>query len=134
MRLLIFLIILTLSLSSASKPETPRPQSQTHPDISTPSGFLAMCNAVDQIYAPKTQDQQYSETLCIGWVRGVSKGIVVGQIAAIGKVQICFPQINSYGQMLRIIKKYINDHPEQEQYETEWLAFLAMKEAFPCKN
>jgi len=102
-------------------------------DISKVSGFRAICSAVDMT-TPQTPLDQMNTSFCLGWVHGLSAGITVANLYTIGKIQICFPVGNSFGQMLHVIKKYIDDHPEQEHLNTEFLAYSALMAAFPCQK
>jgi hypothetical protein len=46
---------------------------------------------------------------------------------------ICFPEDTTYGQMLKVTKKYLSDNPELSHEKTPVLVYNAMVNAFPCK-
>jgi hypothetical protein len=52
----------------------------------------------------------------------------------IGKKRyICFPEAFTYGQILKIFEKYIDDHPETLHEDLPVLFYNALVTAFPCK-
>jgi hypothetical protein len=69
---------------------------------------------------------------CVAFVAGVTEGIdMIQQMTNVKR--LCVPYDVPYGQQLRIVVKYGQDHPNELQLQTRLLIFKAMDEAFPCK-
>jgi hypothetical protein len=133
MRFSTFVALVFLALPSPTKVEQSGNWTNP-PDISTVSGFRELCASVDKPFKQQTQQDMWAEPYCLGWMNGLAKGILLGEISH-GKItEVCFPKGNSFGQMLRIVNKYIDQHPEWEHRGTEVLAMLALKDAFPCQK
>jgi hypothetical protein len=47
-------------------------------------------------------------------------------------VPTCLPQGVTTGQALKVLVKYMDDHPEQLHEKTAWVAAKALHEAWPC--
>lgn len=45
---------------------------------------------------------------------------------------ICFPEDSTIGQDIRIVVKFLQDHPEKLHYRERNLVFMALQQAFPC--
>lgn len=50
--------------------------------------------------------------------------------AAIG---ICLPGEATFDQLLLVVSKFLDDHPERLHEGAGWLGFDALRDAFPCK-
>ncbi len=71
---------------------------------------------------------------CIGFVNGIYSTM---QVAAIDPkfLNACFPESGlSTQQAIRIVTKYLNDHPEKLHEPDCILSIMALKDAFPCEN
>jgi hypothetical protein len=136
MRTLLILGIL-LICASTLKPEqegTPKNTPPDVPDISTISGFNELCGNLDDPNKQQKVMFNFAAPYCIGWVNGFVHGVLIGEVFDNHPLQVCLPQGNSFGQMVRVIKKFIADHPEEEHRGTEVLALWALEQAFPCKK
>ena len=51
-----------------------------------------------------------------------------------GAALFCPPDGTTNGQAVRIVVKYLRDHPEELHKHDSVLAFTALKAAFPCAN
>jgi hypothetical protein len=128
-----FVIAITVLLIAA--PTQTRGIGDTLPDISTVSGFLDLCSSLDKQSGERSNRELYGTTYCTAWMDGLIHGIIVGEVwhdIPQKNFLVCLPEGNSYGQMIRILKKCIADHPEKEHELTEVLAVTALTAAFPC--
>jgi hypothetical protein len=69
---------------------------------------------------------------CVTYVGGLTDGIAM--FADKGSIQemYCAPSGVTHGQAVRLLVKYIKDHPEKSQEETRMLMLSALVAAFPC--
>lgn len=75
---------------------------------------------------------------CVGYVEGVSDMIDMEQTrvnvdGSTNKAYICTSPDVTAGQMLRVVQKFIKDHPETQHYAAPALINNAFVKAFPCK-
>ena len=66
----------------------------------------------------------YPAGVCIGYVAGVSDQIDTA----------CTPKGVTVGQIVAVVKKYLNDHHERLHYSAASLVEEALQAAFPCKK
>ena len=45
----------------------------------------------------------------------------------------CFPANSTRGQSMAVVRRYLEQHPEQRHYQAGSLVAAALAEAFPCK-
>lgn len=132
MRIALLLILAPLAIPASSGDQH---LSSVLPDIETTRGFLEMCAAVDKKPTDQSHFELFQTGYCTGWVAGFTGGMQVAEANyQVGEKIYCLPVGNSYGQMIRIIKKFIADHPEMEHLPTGSVAGAALREAFPCKE
>jgi hypothetical protein len=89
--------------------------------------FLAICGDVpDMVHLT---DMGFA---CVTYVGGLADGIAM--FADKGSVQemYCSPSGVTHGQTVRLLVKYIKDHPEKSQETTRLLMLEALVAAFPC--
>ncbi len=69
--------------------------------------------------------------LCIGFVKGVADG---SQLAATDpqKWPVCFPPGVTADQLVRVVLKYGQDHPERLHFYSANFVKQALQIAFPC--
>lgn len=69
------------------------------------------------------------------WRAGYCRGVVVGvdSVATLGG-QVCKPEGVTSDQEVRVVAKYLEDHPESLNQTGSILAFQALRDAFPCKH
>ena len=72
--------------------------------------------------------------LCIGllygWIDGLEYGFVITQT----KTKLyCKPKNIPAKQLMKIMNKYLDEHPEDLHYEFGQILIEALVEAFPCK-
>jgi hypothetical protein len=129
-------VICVLGTIFLAMPAGSRPQEQGT-RISTVAGFLEICGAADRGSKPMTSAEKFDAGECVGWVGGFAAGLLEAE-AAYGVISkkpltiVCWPTTITNIQLVHIIKKYIADHPEQENLGTNPEAFLAIRSAFPC--
>jgi hypothetical protein len=71
---------------------------------------------------------------CMGYVIGIDDGIQLAYDIQ-GKPQpYCIPSEVTTGQMVRVLIKFIKDHPEKAHSKTSVLAVESFITAFPCKR
>jgi hypothetical protein len=74
---------------------------------------------------------------CIGYLAGFMDGVVTEVVFAESvtkekpPVPYSWPEGVELGEILRIVLKYIKDHPEAVHLQTAVLALRALQEAFP---
>ena len=70
--------------------------------------------------------------ICTYYVNGVLDGYEIGVDPA--KRLICRPANVTHGQLVLIVAKYLDDHPEMLHNDPEYLIVDAICKAFPCKQ
>jgi len=102
------------------------------------NAFLTLCG--DE--SPKEPYAVQGE--CLGYVVGVQDGVAIEYdiesraFHAQGMEPLaetyCSPDEVTQGQMMRILIKFIKDHPETAHFPTKLLAVQSFRDAFPCKS
>jgi hypothetical protein len=112
-------------------------QNSESPDTSG-NAFLRLCSAVDK--ENKTSTEWMWVTGCTGFVSGFTDGVKFGTQYAEDKAGkkvpglFCLPGEVENGQIIRIILKYIRDHPEEAHQPTSFLLVDALRRSFPCRS
>ena len=68
--------------------------------------------------------------LCMGYVMGIADFMGTG--IAIPGLRACIPSSVTAGQAQDVVKRYLEQHPEQLYYTAASIAIDALEEAFPC--
>lgn len=98
----------------------------------TGSEMLANCQAF--LKDPTPPNQMFPAGLCGGYIMGIADGLMYAQIADPKRTAICMPEKGyTVGQGVRVLNKYLNDHPEKLNQDVSLLALNAFRAAFPCK-
>jgi len=72
---------------------------------------------------------------CVGFVEGVLSTSNIYKALPNTPRLFCFPPAGvSNEQMIRVVVKYLENHPEQLHFDASILVLTALKEAFPCKE
>jgi hypothetical protein len=79
-------------------------------------------------------DDYYDVGYCLGLTQGVRQTMRLLNEELPTTYQTCFPDGTTNGQGMRIVLKYLKDHPEQLQEDAVSLVYLAYKTAYPCKK
>jgi hypothetical protein len=74
---------------------------------------------------------------------GTNYGSCIGYIEAIGDASQCGKEVNGYswkssegvtvGQLLKVVTKWLNEHPGSLHFGAAGLVANALQDAFPCK-
>ena len=70
---------------------------------------------------------------CRAFIAGAGDGFETGSIYGGGGQPFCYPEGNTLGQAVRIVMKYLKEHPETLHYFAAELVALALIEAWPCE-
>lgn len=82
----------------------------------------------------KAADDQLGMGQCLGLVEGVRNTLMYLNGSIERKLQICWPQDGiQNGQAVRILVKYLDDHPADLNKDQTLLTMLAFADAYPCK-
>ncbi len=113
-------------------------QTQEFPEDSG-NAFVRLCSAADEPGNSSFSNEQVVVAMdCMAYVRGVVDGIELSSRLAEFKTKqnalklFCRPDNVEGGQMVRIVLRFIRDHPERAQFLTEILILKSMENAFPC--
>ena len=99
---------------------------------------MRLCSAIDDDKA--TAGERADVIGCMGFVSGfmtgveAETGLVTSKIGRKTPEMFCRPDNVEHGQVVRIVLKYIRNHPEEAHRVTELIMVSALGEAFPCKN
>lgn len=66
--------------------------------------------------------ERYGATFCLGLVEGIGWA----------SPDVCLPDGVVVGQEIRVVVKYLNDHPEKLNLDERVLTHAALASAFPC--
>jgi hypothetical protein len=137
MRLTSLPLVLVLAFATSAGSGSKQSSSSAMPDMSTSRGFLEMCAAAGQDSTATSDVEKFQTGYCLGWISGMVDGMLVAETAdGVDRKHgiFCLPVGNTTGQMLRVIRKFIADHPEKEHLSMREIAFAALAVAFPCKD
>jgi hypothetical protein len=117
------LAVMALSLATS----TP-----TWADPGTGSDMLDSCRAF--LKDPMPSGQTFQAGMCAGYVMGIVDGLMYAQIADPDRTAVCIPKTGyTIGQGVRVLTKYLEDHPEKLNLGISLIALDAYRKAFPCK-
>jgi hypothetical protein len=94
------------------------------------SGFLDGNDLLEDCSAVNEQSANFSSGVCNGYIAGISE--MADTILNPGF--ICPSDNITARQLVRIVIKYLNDHPEQLHERKPKVVLRALVEAFPCKK
>jgi hypothetical protein len=72
-----------------------------------------------------------TEGVCIGYIEGVADVLSSGTV--LHGFKACFPVDLITGQLLDVVKNWIERNPEKLHYSAPGLVASALSSAFPCK-
>jgi Ssp1 endopeptidase immunity protein Rap1a len=78
----------------------------------------------------------WRDATCLGWVAGFTEGFLVhDELLGVPRRDrlACVPNGESTMRIVRVMKKYLADHPEKAYRATRYIASLALAGAFPCR-
>jgi hypothetical protein len=71
------------------------------------------------------RDGSLNAQICTGYIVGVMEAT---------SDQICYPPGATYFQLIQVVGRFLDVHPEQLHLHALDLVLLALHEAFPCKQ
>jgi hypothetical protein len=87
--------------------------------------LLANCAHAARIDVDPAADLPSEDGFCVGYIFGVDD--------ATGRDH-CRPEGTTLIQNVRVVVKYLNDHPEKLHEKASTLILQAFRDAFPCKQ
>jgi hypothetical protein len=101
----------------------------------TGNDLLPVCSvAVDLLDKKDVNRNDANDGLeCLQYVSGFLDGYSVASTVEKGKPFICFPKDSNTGQMVRVVAKWLRDHPEKLNLAASDCVFEALGEAYMCK-
>lgn len=99
--------------------------------------LLSSCEVVlDSVNTSQISGDSYHAGFCLGFVQGVYQlnGAYQSWLKVDQPLFCTPPEGISNGQAVRIVNKYLQEHPEQLHEEEYFLVIKALREAFPCKD
>lgn len=92
--------------------------------------LLTQCHALIRSIDQQSPDI-YEGGRCIGLVEGVTDMLMLYKENLPKK--FCVPSSMTYGQGVRIVVKYLQEHPAELNHHDSLLVLLALQDAYPCK-
>lgn len=117
------LLLLAADVSSASPVDTPD---------NSGTAFYDQCAAVEREPSELSSTDVMLRNYCLGYVAGLTQGAHAAEEIHSVTWIFCLPQGVTNVQRVRVIRKYISNHPEEAHNPAEGLALQALREAFPC--
>ena len=71
---------------------------------------------------------------CMGLMQGMLHMNQIYQFVLKDAALFCHPDMVNNGQTARIVVKYLGDHPGELHKPDSALAFVALREPFPCRK
>lgn len=119
--LIVLLVVVGFAVPSACQTET----------LFSGEGLLNACTAHEQ-----PDGSMYRSGLCMGFIVGIvsEHDIWLSEVpTAHGSLHFCIPPDVSNGQLVKVVKKYLEDNPGKLHLRVEFLVQKALSQAFPCK-
>ena len=102
--------------------------------IDTANDFVEACQSV--INYETTHKDEITDTINVGMCSGYLDAFF--QFSPIirdhYKIEDCSPDKVTYGQIIKIFIKYVNEHPEQLHMRAWVILVAALRNAFPCSS
>jgi hypothetical protein len=114
---------------------------QTTHEFPSTSGnaFVRLCSVVDKDDSGKTGPEVQTQMACIGYIEGLVEGTALAisyaqKVTNIKKIPMpyCLPSEVENGQIIKIVLKHIQGHPETAHEPTTFLVMVALEKSFPC--
>lgn len=113
--------------------------------------LLASVGIAQQAQAEEKHDGRWLQKVCreadkdtgtrdyqdAGWCMGYIDGFLDGWsdlalVTGHGHMGPCVPSGVSYGQLVKVVRKYLDDHPERLHMSSRHLVIFSINTAFPC--
>jgi len=102
------------------------------------NSLLSNCNATIRIMDGEKFSAETNEIgigQCFGLVEGVRNTLVYLNDSLGSNLRVCWPDKGiPNGQAVRVVVKYLNDHPAELNLDQTLLTMLAYKTAYPCNK
>jgi Rap1a immunity proteins len=113
-------------------------------DVRTGNGLLQNCAPSVRFFdggSPLTDDERTSGYVCAGYLTGFEEGFDTGveimkkksRYTGSSHLLFCIPPSVPLRQVLRVVVKWLQEHPEDLHLPSSWLVPPALINAFPCK-
>jgi hypothetical protein len=79
-----------------------------------------------------SKDGVFDRAICDGYVAAISEAM--GPPNGVYDFRACFPERSTRGQLVDVVKQYLDRHPEQRHLPAVTLVANALATAFPCKQ
>lgn len=128
-----FGVVLFLLGSAFVSPQEPKEFPST-----SGNAFVRSCSSIEKDDSQTTRTDFTNTVSCVAYVEGVVQGVQVEIAYSKGTTgneppsPFCLPDSAENGQIVRVILKYVRNHPEEAHKSTVSLTIEAMREAFPC--
>jgi hypothetical protein len=115
------------------------PVAQEAPPAPDRSGtsFYDQCGTTEKDLVQRSAAENLQDGYCLGYVAGLTQGIESAELIYHVKRServLCLPEGVTNIQKLRVIRKYISNHPEDAHSPAQGQALTALCEAFPCEK
>lgn len=100
--------------------------------VSAETGNDMLRNCAEFLKENNQIDGYFNSGVCAGFVSGVANTLAYARDASPATVKICIPDGFTIGQGIRILQKYLTDHPKDLHRSATALALTAYREAYPC--
>jgi len=97
-------------------------------DVTRGSWLLTSC----QLAVKTIDDSTFTESAFEAYRDGLCRGLIHGISDVSPKV--CAGEDVTYGQEVRVVFKYLQDHPEELDQKSSRLVEKALAKAFPCSK
>jgi len=114
------LLLCVFSAGSSSGNQSPQK------DVTTGNGLLGSC----QIHVKSMEDRSYNENIFEAYRDGYCSGLVFGVSSA--SPHVCPDERVTSGQQIRVVLKYLQEHPGELHLDDAMLVEKALAKAFPC--
>jgi hypothetical protein len=68
------------------------------------------------------------------YIKGLFGGYVIGIVDTTDGILFCIPKGSSVGQLNAVVKKYLEQNPEEWNKSASNIVILSLEKAFPCKK
>ena len=99
---------------------------------SAETGSEMLKNCAEFLKENNQIDGYFSSGVCAGFVSGVTNTLAIVRHASPETVHTCIPDGFTIGQGIRILQKYLTDHPKDLHLPATILALKAYRDAYPC--
>lgn len=100
--------------------------------------ILSKCNATIRVMDGEkltSKTDEFGIGQCFGLVEGVRNTLVYLNDFVESDLKICWPKEGiPNGQAIRILVKYLNEHPADLNDDQTFLTMMAFKNAYPCRK